>query len=198
MTGHGDDAAQPMLSRAAICATLHSADFDQLHGVPRGVPDQVQGPHLPDPQRGHLGLRPPRGQAAQAVRRVAPCSTAARASTTATSSSSATSGTTSIRSSSSRRSSTRSSTRYYREHPDERRFIGPSASLDDLLAELGLIRELLTSGARALGHPAVQPAQEPQRDQGRARGACRSRPRARMIREVDQLLETVFASSKFG
>ena len=36
---------------------------------------------------------------------------------------------------------------YYREHPDERRFIGPSASLDDLLTELALIRDLLTSGS---------------------------------------------------
>ena len=51
-------------------------------------------------------------------------------------------------------------------------------SLDDLLTELGLIRELLTSGAELSRHPAVQPAQEPQRDQGRARGAA-GRRRAR-------------------
>ena len=50
---------------------------------------------------------------------------------------------------------------YCREHPDEVRFIGPSASLDDLLTELGFIRELLTSGAEVsdiqlFSCPAVQ------------------------------------------
>src|SRR3954471_17085074 len=36
---------------------------------------------------------------------------------------------------------------YYRDRPEERRFLGPQVSLDDLLAELKLIRELFTSGA---------------------------------------------------
>src|SRR4051794_29172905 len=36
--------------------------------------------------------------------------------------------------------------RWYREHPSERRFSSGQAGLDELLAELGMIRELLTSG----------------------------------------------------
>ena len=56
-------------------------------GVHRRLPVEVQGAHLPDPLRGHLGLRSPRGQAAQALRRVAPSSTGATRPTTPTSSS---------------------------------------------------------------------------------------------------------------
>ena len=148
-----DRRAAPVISRAR--AAPDPAELRQVHGVPRGLPDQVQGAHLPDPQRGHLGVRSPRRQAAQAVRRVAPCSTAARASTTATSSSSATSGTTSTRSSCSRRSSNPVVDAYYREHPDERRFIGPSASLDDLLDRARPDPRAADLGRRALRHPAV-------------------------------------------
>ena len=35
---------------------------------------------------------------------------------------------------------------YFSERPEARRFLGPNASLDDLLGELNLIREILTSG----------------------------------------------------
>ncbi|HSD91313.1 MAG TPA: AAA family ATPase [Kofleriaceae bacterium] len=86
---------------------------------------------------------------------------------------------------------------YYREHPDERRFIGPSASLDDLLTELGLIRELLTSGAELSDIQLFSQL----KNLNEIKVALSSLPgdaAARMIREVDQLLETVFASSKFG
>src|SRR5580693_10543 len=86
---------------------------------------------------------------------------------------------------------------YYREHPDERRFIGPSASLDDLLTELGLIRELLTSGTELSD---IQLCSQ-LKNLNEIKVALASLPgeaAARMIREVDQLLETVFASSKFG
>ena len=77
---------------------------------------------------------------------------------------------------------------YYREHPDERRFIGPSASLDDLLDRARPDPRAADLGHRAVRHPAVQPAQEPERDQGRARRAAgrgrrahdpRGRPAAR-------------------
>ena len=86
---------------------------------------------------------------------------------------------------------------YYREHPDERRFIGPSASLDDLLTELGLIRELLTSGAELSDIQLFSQL----KNLNEIKVALATLPgdaAARMIREVDQLLETVFASSKFG
>jgi MoxR-like ATPase len=86
---------------------------------------------------------------------------------------------------------------YYREHPDERRFIGPSASLDDLLTELGLIRELLTSGTELSDIQLFSQL----KNLNEIKVALASLPgdgAARMIREVDQLLETVFASSKFG
>jgi MoxR-like ATPase len=86
---------------------------------------------------------------------------------------------------------------YYREHPDERRFIGPSASLDDLLTELGLIRELLTSGAELSDIQLFSQL----KNLNEIKVALASLPgeaASRMIREVDQLLETVFASSKFG
>jgi MoxR-like ATPase len=86
---------------------------------------------------------------------------------------------------------------YYREHPEERRFIGPSASLDDLLTELGLIRELLTSGTELSDIQLFSQL----KNLNEIKVALASLPgeaAARMIREVDQLLETVFASSKFG
>lgn len=86
---------------------------------------------------------------------------------------------------------------YYREHPDERRFIGPSASLDDLLTELGLIRELLTSGAE-LSDIQLFSQLKNLNEIKVALSALPGDAAQRMIREVDQLLETVFASSKFG
>src|SRR5688572_24018497 len=86
---------------------------------------------------------------------------------------------------------------YYREHPDERRFIGPSASLDDLLTELGLIRELLTSGTE-LSDIQLFSQLKNLNEIKVALAALPGEAAARMIREVDQLLETVFASSKFG
>jgi MoxR-like ATPase len=86
---------------------------------------------------------------------------------------------------------------YYREHPDERRFIGPSASLDDLLTELGLIRDLLISGSE-LSDIQLFSQLKNLNEIKVALAALPGEAAARMIREVDQLLETVFASSKFG
>src|SRR5438874_757241 len=86
---------------------------------------------------------------------------------------------------------------YYRVPPDERRFIGPPASLDDLLTELGLIRELLTSGAE-LSDIQLFSQLKNLNEIKVALAALPGDAAARMIREVDQLLETVFASSKFG
>jgi len=86
---------------------------------------------------------------------------------------------------------------YYREHPEERRFIGPSASLDDLLTELGLIRDLLTAGGE-LSDIQLFSQLKNLNEIKVALAALPGEAAARMIREVDQLLETVFASSKFG
>jgi MoxR-like ATPase len=86
---------------------------------------------------------------------------------------------------------------YYREHPDERRFIGPQASLDDLLAELNLIRGLLTSQTE-LSDIQLFSQLKNLNEIKAALAAMPSDTAGRMVREVDQLLETVFASSKFG
>jgi MoxR-like ATPase len=86
---------------------------------------------------------------------------------------------------------------YYREHPDERRFIGPQASLEDLLGELALIRELLTAGGE-LSDIQLFSQLKNLNEIMAALAAIHHDPAQRMIREVDQLLESVFASSKFG
>ncbi len=86
---------------------------------------------------------------------------------------------------------------YYREHPDERRFIGPQASLEDLLAELNLIRELLTAGGE-LSDIQLFSQLKNLNEIKAALAAIHNETAQRMIREVDQLLESVFASSKFG
>ena len=86
---------------------------------------------------------------------------------------------------------------WYRERPAERRFLGPQASLDDLLGELRLIRELLTSGAE-LSDIQLFSQLKNLNEIKAALAALPSDTARRMLAEVDQLLETVFASSKFG
>jgi MoxR-like ATPase len=86
---------------------------------------------------------------------------------------------------------------YYREHPAERRFIGPQASLEDLLAELNLIRDLLTAGSELSDIQMFSQLKNLSEIKA-ALSAMPSDTSTRMLREVDQLLETVFASSKFG
>jgi MoxR-like ATPase len=86
---------------------------------------------------------------------------------------------------------------WYRDRPAERRFLGPQASLEDLLAELNLIRELLTSGAE-LSDIQLFSQLKNLNEIKAALAAMPSDTARRMLGEVDQLLETVFASSKFG
>jgi MoxR-like ATPase len=86
---------------------------------------------------------------------------------------------------------------YYRQNPEQRRFIGPTASLDELLAELQLIRELLTTGTE-LSDIQLFSQLKNLSEIKVALSALPGDTAARMVREVDQLLETVFASSKFG
>ncbi|GAB4561986.1 MAG: AAA family ATPase [Haliangiales bacterium] len=86
---------------------------------------------------------------------------------------------------------------YYREHSDERHFIGPQASLEDLLGELNMIRELLTSSAE-LSDIQLFSQLKNLNEIKAALAAINNETAQRMIREVDGLLENVFASSKFG
>jgi MoxR-like ATPase len=86
---------------------------------------------------------------------------------------------------------------YYRDRPSERRFLGPQASLDDLLAELRLIRELFTGGAE-LSDIQLFSQLKNLNEIKAALAAMSNETARRMLAEVDQLLETVFASSKFG
>jgi MoxR-like ATPase len=87
--------------------------------------------------------------------------------------------------------------RYYREHPEERRFVGKSAGLEELLAELKMIRDLLTSG---------KPLSDIQlfsqlRNLNEIKGALQAQDNEtarRMVTQVDQLLESIFSSSKFA
>ncbi len=86
---------------------------------------------------------------------------------------------------------------FFRDRPADRRFIGPQASLEDLLTELNLIRNLLTAG------PELSDIQmfSQLKNLSEIKAALTAMPgdtASRMVREVDQLLETVFASSKFG
>lgn len=86
---------------------------------------------------------------------------------------------------------------YYREHPEELRFIGPQANLEDLLSELRLIRELLTAGGE-LSDIQLFSQLKNLNEIKAALASINNETAQRMIREADQLLESVFASSKFG
>lgn len=86
---------------------------------------------------------------------------------------------------------------YYRDRPEERRFIGPQASLDDLLSELRLIRDLF-SQAGELSDIQLFSQLKNLNEIKAALQAIDNDTARKMIREVDQLLESVFASSKFG
>jgi MoxR-like ATPase len=87
--------------------------------------------------------------------------------------------------------------RYYRDHPSERRYAAGQAGLDELLAELGMIRELLTSGEQ-LSDIQLFSQLKNLNEIKAALQAVDSETARRMVSEVDQLLENVFASSKFG
>ena len=87
--------------------------------------------------------------------------------------------------------------RWYRDHPSERRFAAGQVGLDDLLGELQIIRELLTSG-EALSDIQLFSQLKNLNEIKAALQAVDSETARRMIAEVDALLENVFASSKFG
>jgi MoxR-like ATPase len=87
--------------------------------------------------------------------------------------------------------------RYYREHPEERRFIGPSAGLEELLGELELIRDLLTSGQQLSDIQLFSQLKNLNEIKAALQSIDNETAR-RMISQVDQLLDSVFASSKFA
>ncbi len=87
--------------------------------------------------------------------------------------------------------------RYYREHPAERAGAAGRASLDDLLAELTLIRDLLTAG-EALSDIQLFSQLKNLHEIRAALQALDGETAARMVGEIDRLLESVFASSKFA
>jgi MoxR-like ATPase len=89
---------------------------------------------------------------------------------------------------------------YYRGRPEERRFLGPQASLEDLLAELNMIRELFASSGGGAELSDIQLFSQ-LKNLNELKAALQSTPSEtarRMLAEVDNLLETVFSSSKFG
>jgi MoxR-like ATPase len=86
--------------------------------------------------------------------------------------------------------------RYYREHPTERRFVGPSAGLDELLSELKMIRDLLTSG-KQLSDIQLFSQLRNLNEIKSVLASMDNEAARRMVGQVDQLLESVFSSSKF-
>jgi len=87
--------------------------------------------------------------------------------------------------------------RYYREHPNARRLQGGQVGLEALLGELGTIRELLT-GSATLSDIQLFAQLKNLGEIKTALSAMNNEAAQRMVREVDQLLENVFQSSKFG
>ena len=87
--------------------------------------------------------------------------------------------------------------RYYREHPNARRLQGGQVGLEALLGELATIRELLT-GSATLSDIQLFAQLKNLGEIKTALSAMNNEAAQRMVREVDQLLENVFQSSKFG
>ncbi|MBW2732736.1 MAG: AAA family ATPase [Deltaproteobacteria bacterium] len=87
--------------------------------------------------------------------------------------------------------------RYFRDHPEERRFVGPSAGLDQLLAELEMIRDLLTGG-RSLSDIQLFSQLKNLNEIKAALQGIDNETARRMVAQVDQLLDSVFSSSKFA
>jgi MoxR-like ATPase len=87
--------------------------------------------------------------------------------------------------------------RFYREHPNARRLQGGQVGLEALLGELGTIRELLT-GSATLSDIQLFAQLKNLGEIKTALQAINNETAQRMVAEVDQLLENVFQSSKFG
>ena len=86
---------------------------------------------------------------------------------------------------------------YYRDHPEERRFAASGAGLDEILAELQIIRDLLTSGEE-LSDIQLFAQLKNLNEIKAALSAVHAEAAQKMVGEIDALLESVFSSSKFG
>jgi MoxR-like ATPase len=86
--------------------------------------------------------------------------------------------------------------RYYRDNPHQQR-LGGQVGFDELLSELRLIRELLSSG-EALSDVQLFSQLKNLGEIKSALMTVDSETARHMVREVDTLLESVFSSSKFG
>jgi MoxR-like ATPase len=87
--------------------------------------------------------------------------------------------------------------RFYREHPNARRLQGGQVGLEALLGELATIRELLT-GSAMLSDIQLFAQLKNLGEIKTALQAMSGEAAQRMVREVEQLLESVFQSSKFA
>jgi len=87
--------------------------------------------------------------------------------------------------------------RHFRDHPEQRRLTPGSAGLDDILAELHIVRDLLTSGA-TLSDIQLFTQLKNLNEIRAALSSMEGESPARMVREIDALLENVLSSSKFG
>lgn len=86
---------------------------------------------------------------------------------------------------------------YYRDRPAERRYFGATIDLEAVLSELRTIRELFLGGA-ALSDVQLFSQLKNLNEIKAALALQGTETALGMIAQVDQLLETVFSSSKFG
>lgn len=87
--------------------------------------------------------------------------------------------------------------RYYRDHPEERRFGGQRAGIEELAGELRLIRDLLTGG-EPLSDIQLFSQLENLNAIKAALQSLGTQDANRLIQQVDQLLQHFFAASKFA
>jgi MoxR-like ATPase len=87
--------------------------------------------------------------------------------------------------------------RYYRDHPEERRFGGQRAGLEELAAEIRLIRDLLTGGD-PLSDIQLFSQLENLNAIKAALQSIGTQDANRLSQQVDQLLQHFFAASKFA
>jgi MoxR-like ATPase len=86
---------------------------------------------------------------------------------------------------------------HYRDHPDARRHTAVEVGLDALIREVNLIKDLLTKG-EGLSDIQLFTQLKNLNEIKAALQAIGTEPAKRVMQVVDQLLETVFQSSKFA
>jgi MoxR-like ATPase len=87
--------------------------------------------------------------------------------------------------------------RFYQEHPDQRPVRAVGAGMDNLVRELNLIRELLTSG-EPLSDIQLFSQLRNLNEIKAALAQIGGEAATRLVQHVDQLLEHIFSSSKFA